>query len=156
MHVVREIGMPKTRDDEIALLEQLEIRELRERWATAFGQAPPVASRRDLLLRSLAYRLQVERHGPIPGAIRKRLVTLATSIRDKGDAAVTAAPRIKPGTRLLRDWGGETHEVIMLDRGFSYRGERFRSLSEIARRITGTRWSGPSFFGLKGRATHAP
>src|SRR5688500_14124284 len=137
MHVVKEIDMPNTRDDEIARLEQLEIRELRERWKTAFGHESPVACRRELLLKSLAHRLQTEPHGPLPGAIRERRVTLAAFIREKGDAAVTAAPRIKPGTRLLRDWGGETHEVIMLDHGFSYRGERFRSLSEIARRITG-------------------
>jgi hypothetical protein len=63
--------------------------------------------------------------------------------------ALVIAPRIKLGTRLVRQWQGETHEVTLLDSGYAYRGQRYASLSEIARFITGTRWSGPLFFGLK-------
>ncbi|MCI0431136.1 MAG: DUF2924 domain-containing protein [Rhodospirillales bacterium] len=64
-------------------------------------------------------------------------------------AALPVAPRLKPGTRLLWRWGGETHQVTVLEQGFEYRGTTYGSLSEIARAITGSRWSGPAFFGLR-------
>jgi hypothetical protein len=69
--------------------------------------------------------------------------------RDRAAKTVSSSARIKPGTRLIRQWDGQTHQVTVAEEGFEYKGERYKSLSEIARLITGTRWSGPLFFGLK-------
>jgi hypothetical protein len=96
----------------------------------------------------LAYEVQAKLLGGLSAATRKRLRRLAERRADSGHAA-RAAPRLKPGTRLLREWQGETHHVTVLEEGFDYRGERHASLSVIARLITGTRWSGPLFFGLR-------
>src|SRR5205823_10437464 len=74
---------------------------------------------------------------------------LAAEIETNGAGVLAPAPLLKPGTRLLREWGGRTHTVIVLDDGFEFEGERHRSLTEIARRITGAHWSGPRFFGLR-------
>jgi hypothetical protein len=82
---------------------------------------------------------------------RKRLQKLATELEQKQKAPPPLVPQLKAGTRLLRQWQGQMHEVLVADEGFEYRGKRYDSLSEIARQITGTRWSGPLFFGLKSR-----
>jgi hypothetical protein len=86
-------------------------------------------------------------------ATRKRLHKLAGLLENNPNSACFDAQRIKPGTRLIREWRGDIHEVVVTDKGFAFRGKRYRSLSQIARAITGTRWSGPLFFGLKSAAT---
>jgi hypothetical protein len=92
--------------------------------------------------------------GGLQPELRRQLCAIAGRPRDGGNPAL-AAPRLKPGTKLLRDWRGHTHEVLVVDQGFVWQQVRYRSLSEIARAITGTRWSGPVFFGLKPRTTTA-
>src|SRR5450759_5281195 len=79
----------------------------------------------------------------------KRLRALAKALERNPSAVLTDGPRIRAGTRLIREWRGEKHEVMVDGSGYEYRGKKFASLSEIARHITGTRWSGPLFFGLK-------
>lgn len=135
--------------EEIVALEALGIEQLRSRWAEAYGGPPPPCSRRQFLVRGLAHRLQEEVLGGLAAAVRERLVRLAGALERHGGDPFFAAPRIKPGTRLIRQWRGVIHQVTVLDNGFAYRGERYKSLSAIARIITGTRWSGPTFFGLK-------
>ena len=109
-----------------------------------------------LLRRRLAYELQARAHGDLPAEARRRLKRLHQAF--KADPAYTPLPGLglKPGTVLTRTWRGVMHHVDVMDEGFEYRGERFGSLSEIARRITGTRWSGPLFFGLKDVAERNP
>jgi hypothetical protein len=114
------------------------------------GTAPPTL-RRDLLVRAVAYRIQEQAFGGLSAATKRRLRQIASEVRERGDVAVTSGLRMKPGTRLVREWRGDVHEVSALEEGFSYRGERYRRLSEIARRITGSRWNGHLFFGLKRR-----
>jgi hypothetical protein len=99
----------------------------------------------------LAYRLQEQAFGGLKPAYKRRLRQLAESFEQNPSRIVkTVSPaRIKPGTRLIRQWDGQTHQVTVAEEGFEYKGERYKSLSEIARLITGTRWSGPLFFGLK-------
>jgi len=104
---------------------------------------------RQLLLRALAYRLQEQALGGLDRATRRRLDRAAADLA-AGRPLAAPAPKIKPGTRLLREWQGVVHEVIVLEGGLQYRGETWPSLSAVAREITGTRWSGPRFFGLKG------
>jgi Protein of unknown function (DUF2924) len=82
-------------------------------------------------------------------SIRKRLGKLAVELEENPKAGMATSPRIKAGTKIIREWQGQHHEVIVVANGFDYRGNRYASLSEIAREITGTGWSGPLFFGLK-------
>lgn len=134
---------------EIAGLEALDAAALRRRWVEAFGKPPPKRTSRDLLLRALAYHLQEQALGGLSKAVRRRLAALADAKGANARLPAPAAPRPRPGTRLIRSWGGEVHQVSVLEDGFDYRGERYASLSQIARQITGTRWSGPLFFGLR-------
>jgi Protein of unknown function (DUF2924) len=119
-------------------------------WHELFGGPPSPQLRRELMLPILAYRLQEKEYGGLRPSIRARLRKLAQLLEKNPTASVVPPPQIKPGTRLLRQWRGDTYEVIVEDGGYQYRGKRFDSLSEIAGQITGTRWSGPLFFGLRG------
>lgn len=141
----------KTLEAEIAGLDDLGLDELRELCLHILG-ATPAHHGTALLRRRLGYELQARVHGELPVEVRDRLKRLHKAF--KGKPAYTPEPRrgVKAGTVLTRIWRGTTHQVQATDHGFKYQGERFGSLSEVARRITGTRWSGPVFFGLKGRA----
>jgi hypothetical protein len=141
--------MAKTIDDGIAELEALTSPQLRARWQQAFGRPAPKRASRDLLLRALAYRLQEQAEGCLRPATRRRLARLAGLNGEIPKPVPPVATRLKPGSRLVREWRGEVHQVTVLDDGFDYRGARYGSLSQIARTITGTRWSGPLFFGLR-------
>lgn len=138
--------------EKIAELQALATTDLRARWEKAFKQPAPKRISRDLLLRVLAYHVQEQAEGGLSKAALKRLGRLADPKRDCSCAPRPPAPRLKRGTRLVREWNGEVHQVTVLDGGFDYRGSRYPSLSQIARIITGTRWSGPLFFGLRKRA----
>ena len=132
----------------IAELERLDLPGLKTRWGEAFGRAPPRHIRRGLLVRGLAYCIQEKAQGGLKPAVRRRLAKAAAEL-SAGRAPPAPSPTIKPGTRLLREWQGVVHEVIVLKDGVDYRGKSWRSLSAVAREITGTRWSGPRFFGLQ-------
>jgi hypothetical protein len=138
-------------DAALVELETLSKENLWERYRQHYEQLPPPRLRRELALRAVAHRIQEEARGGPDPALRRRLARPAEELRRTGRIAVGARPPVKPGTRLLREWNGGTHCVTVTHDGFEYRGARYRSLSKIARTITGTRWSGPAFFGLKGR-----
>jgi hypothetical protein len=140
---------PKNVGKAIAEIQRLRRPDLLARWRAAFGRPAPAKISRELLVRALAYDVQAKVFGGLAPATKAKLIRLAAEIRERGDAAITTGPRIKPGTRLIREWRGDTHEVTVLERSFAYRVRTYDSLSEIARVITGTRWSGPLFFGLK-------
>jgi hypothetical protein len=116
-----------------------------------YGRPPPACSRRQFLVRGLAHRLQENALGGLAPAQRRHLADLAARLKGDPGTTLSLPLRIKPGTRLIRAWRGERHQVTVLEHGFEYRGERHGSLSAIARAITGTCWSGPAFFGLKSR-----
>ena len=98
----------------------------------------------------LAYRIQENAYGGLKPATRFKLRRIARELEKSGASPELRIQRkIKPGTCLLRHWRGEEHEVLVTDSGYEYRGASFSSLSPIARQITGTRWSGPAFFGLR-------
>jgi hypothetical protein len=134
---------------DLASLPHLARHALRERWQEAYGAAPPAHFGRDLMVRAIAYRLQEQALGGLSAAARRALAQFAEVAADR---SVHASPprQIKPGARLLREWHCVTHEAIILDDGVLFRGRRYASLSEVARIITGSRWSGPKFFGLNG------
>ncbi len=147
--------MGKTLTEQVAGLKALDTRELRSRWQHAYGQPAPKHASRDLLLRAVAYRLQEQAEGGLSKAALRRLAKLAGL--NGGDTQPTSPPlpRLKPGSRLIREWHGVTHSVTVLGDGFDWRGDRYASLSQIARAITGARWSGPRFFGLRKTSSRA-
>jgi hypothetical protein len=118
-------------------------------WRREFGKPSPFRLRRELKIPILAARIQERRHGGLSPAAKARLARISSALNRGQIVEELTKPQIKPGTRIVREWHGQTHVVVALSDHYEYRGERFQSLSEIARRITGTRWSGPRFFGLK-------
>ncbi len=141
--------------DQIAELATLSTAELRARWERAGGRPAPKRASRDLLLRLVAYHLQEQTEGGLSKATRRRLAKLGGLNGQVSQTPAPPTPRLKPGSRLIREWHGVTHSVIVLDHGFDYRGTRYASLSQIARSITGARWSGPLFFGLRKTGSRA-
>jgi Protein of unknown function (DUF2924) len=125
--------------------------ELQAEWRLLYRTDPPTRLSRDLLLRAVAHRMQERVHGGLSTVLKRRLDALAAELDAKGASEFAPAAVLKPGTRLVREWHGHAHAVIALEDGFEYQGERYPSLSKIATLITGTRWSGPVFFGLKKR-----
>src|ERR1035437_159488 len=134
---------------EIASLFKLGIDELRERWKAMFGKAPSRGISRSFATRAIAYRLQEKAFGGLKTSTQRLLAEFAHD-RTNGSALAPAPSRtVKAGAVLVREWRGISHQVSVLEKGFCFRSKRYRSLSEVAREITGTRWSGPLFFGLK-------
>ena len=124
--------------------------QLRAEWLRVH-KSPAPAMTPDLLMRAIAYRLQEQEYGGLRPAVKRELERLGAQF-ERTDSVSVASMHIKPGTRLVRDWGGASHHVLVEDDGYSYRDQRYSSLSEIACTITGTKWSGPRFFGLKRRS----
>jgi len=122
--------------------------QLRREWQRLYRSPPPRLLSRDLLRRAVAHKIQEQTYGGLSQAARRRLQTLARAMAKDGEVAIKPSPGQKPGARLVRQWRGETHCVLVLDDGFLYQDQRYRSLSSIARVITGAHWSGPRFFGL--------
>ena len=133
---------------ELAGLSILDRADLVTRWQDLYGIAPPRGISQALMIRAIAYRMQEQALGGLKPATQRFLTKVAGEVAD--EQKMTAPPTaVKPGTRLLREWHGVTHEVILLEKGAQYGDKQYRSLSEVARAITGARWSGPLFFGLK-------
>ncbi len=138
--------------DKIAALPALNKVQLHVLWRENFTKSPPPTLRKELMVPILAYRMQEKEYGGLSHSARKRLREIAKSIASEKRPREVAEPVSEKGTRLLRSWHGEVHEVIVTDTGYVYRGSTFSSLSKIAREITGTQWSGPLFFGTRQRA----
>ncbi len=136
---------------ELASLPALGPERLKERWRTLYGTEPPPRISEDLLRRAVAYRLQERELGGLKPATRGLLQRVAEDARPRRRTSAIPARKLGPGAVLIREWRGTSHHVTVLEDGVSFRGERHRSLSEVARKITGNRWSGPLFFGLKAR-----
>lgn len=135
---------------EIAQLDGLGLGGLRDLWRQRLGSPPHFASTEVTRL-WLAWELQAQARGGYDSATRRRLRQLGNSAKTDAAPNLTSSIAMKPGTVLTREWAGVTHRVMVLEEGFAWAGQNYRSLSEIATRITGTRWSGPRFFGLKQR-----
>ncbi|MGA2795120.1 MAG: DUF2924 domain-containing protein [Roseiarcus sp.] len=151
-------------EDEIASLRDLTLDDLRRRWRVAAGQSAPARLPRFLLLRMLAYRLQVRAFGDLDknsidllDRIAEAMSSAVPQSKSRGRARSSSIVppvnprRLKTGAMLVREWKGVLHRVMILERGFAWNGATYDSLSTIARAITGTEWSGPRFFGLRER-----
>ena len=144
-------------DVEIARLRNLHVTELRSRWHTAFGRPAPAHLSRHLLFRCLAYRLQADRLGDLDGE-SQRLLDRSGSPEKAARNAVDLSRQtteLRPGTILGREWNGQMQQVAVLADGFAWNGNTYPSLSKVAFAITGTRWNGPKFFGLRDKPATA-
>ena len=142
----------------IERLKALDLDQLRVHWRNAFGKKAPASLPRTFLIKVLAYRIQADALGDLDARVIHTLDGFASrneralSRRDSegGGSGIAASPalNIKPGSLLVREWNGRIHRVMALDVGFAWEGRSYRSLSEVARAITGTRWNGRRFFGV--------
>jgi hypothetical protein len=137
--------------DHLSSLPSLSRNELSSFWRKLFTADPPRKMRKELMLRVIAYRMQELEFGGLRESYAGRLRELGDEIETNSKTAAAGRKAIKAGTRLIREWNNQLHIVNVEERNFEYRGSHYESLSEIARFITGTRWSGPLFFGLKAR-----
>ena len=140
----------ETLEAEIARLDGLGLQQLRQVWRQRLGP-PPQHISTELTRRRLAYELQVKVYGGLKPKTRRRLKQLYKAFKADPHHAPSSSLGLKPGLLLTREWNGTEHCVTVLEKGFEYRDEEYGSLSQVARRITGSRWSGPAFFGLKRR-----
>ena len=147
--------MPDPIDQRLAELPKLSKTALLELWKQLFNTLPQPQVRRRLMISILAYRLQEQAFGCMSAANRGRLRQLGNAFEADPKSAVSSVPSIRPGTRLVRQWGDRVHLVNVENNGYEYQGARYKSLSEIARLITGSRWSGPLFFGIKSDQTNS-
>lgn len=137
----------------LAALSEMDVHELRAEWRRLYRSRPPKLLRRDLLELGVAWKLQERLLGGLSAATKHQLNELARTMATKSDLAKARKVTPKPGARIIREWNGETQEVLVVEDGFLWRGKTWRSLSMIAREMTGTHWSGPRFFGLVGTRT---
>src|SRR5712671_6220005 len=134
---------------ELDRLPTMPIANLRKRYRELFRTEPPKAFGPDLLRRSIAHRIQEKAYGGLATPTRRLLDQLVKAAMAKPNGRLELPQRIKPGSELVRTWKGKTYRVMVMADGFAHDGKTFASLSEIATDITGTRWNGPRFFGLR-------
>lgn len=123
--------------------------QLAERWAALYGTNPPATVPASILRLAIAYREQEREHGALKPALRRRLLEAAES--NDADSSAKHPTKLRPGTVLVREWQGAAHTVTILDKGVTYGGKLYRSLTQVADAITGSHWSGPEFFGLRSK-----
>ena len=136
--------------DQLAGLATLSQAQLRAEWRKYHkGQLMPAGLGRDLSTRAIAWKMQEKVRGGLPPATARELKRLAKQLRENGDIDLGKEVQLKPGTKLVRQWHGTMYHVLVLEDGFQFQDRHYRSLTPIAKEITGAAWSGPRFFGLK-------
>jgi hypothetical protein len=139
---------------QIAQLPAFSRQQLLELWQKLYRRAAPPGIRRELMVPFLAYKIQENAYGRLKPSTRSQLRQVAQDLeKSAGSPEMKIQRKLKAGTRIFREWRGDTHEVVVTGAGYEYRGAGYHSLSEIARKITGARWSGPAFFRLHGART---
>ena len=151
----RRLSSKTSIEEEIAQLRDLDLKELRVRWQNVFGKPAPEHLTRYLLFRIMAYRLQADRLGDLDA---ETLKVLNQAAGQKGPASAVSKNLARldqrrlappPGTVLVREWDRKSHRVMVMPNGYAWNGKSFASLSQVAFAITGTKWNGPRFFGLR-------
>jgi hypothetical protein len=145
-------------DDDLDRLATMPIAQLRVRYREVFRTEPPKAFGPDLLRRSIAHRIQEKAYGGLSHPAQHMLYQAIKAFAAKANGKIVLPRRIKPGSVLVREWKGRSHRVVVLADGFAYEGDVYSNLSEIAVLITGTKWNGPRFFGLRSKTqgSHGP
>ncbi|MEO6965230.1 MAG: DUF2924 domain-containing protein [Acidobacteriaceae bacterium] len=134
---------------QLAQLPTMKRQELQSLWQNLFGRQPSSRLRRETLVPILGYRIQGKACGGLKESLARKLHALAEDGSTGRKPVVHSMLRPKIGTRFIREWNGRLHEITVLENGYEYDNHTYRSLSEIAHLITGTKWSGPDFFGTK-------
>jgi hypothetical protein len=142
--------------EELAALTRLDRSALYAAWRRLHRSHPPKMIKRDLLELAIAWKLQERVLGGLNAVARRQLAEVARTLASGSNPARARRVRPRPGARIIRYWGGETHEVVVVENGFLWRDRTWNSLSVIAREITGARWSGPRFFGLDNGKPEVP
>ena len=145
-------GTPNGVSARLQALEQMDHADLRREWRRLYRALPPKRVTRDLLMLGVAWKIQEQAYGGLSAATKRRLADLAQTLERDGDVTRNRVARLRPGAKLVREWRGTTHSVTVVEDGFEWNGQHWRSLSSIAREITGVHWSGPRFFGLTSKA----
>ena len=145
----RRVG-PEEVQNILRQLPDMNVEDLRTEWSERFGDAVPPIRSGDVLRHLIAWRMQAAVHGSYTPEVAKALTKLMSDHKAARPLGVSLKPKLGAGTVLTRQWKGRLHHVTVETKGFTYEGKTYRSLSEIARLITGTRWSGPRLFGLDG------
>ena len=141
-------------NEKMAALATMSLAQLRSEWLHAYKLAAPDAVGRPFLMLGIAHRLQEKAHGSLPVGNARELDRLGRRLDQTGNLGGDRTAHLKLGTRLVREWNGQPHQVELTEKGYLYQDQHYASLSHIAALITGTKWSGPRFFGLK-RSGHA-
>jgi hypothetical protein len=149
---LKESHMSDSVEKHMETLPSLSRACLAKLWQELFHSVPDPKIRRPAMIRFLAYRIQEQAYGSLSAASERRLRQLACAVAKNSNPRISSARTIPPGTRLVREWQNQVHLVNVETKAYEYRGTRYQSLSEIARLITGTRWSGPLFFGIKSKS----
>ena len=136
-------------ETELTKLVHMPIKDLRDGWKERLESEPPDVRSREVMVRLLAWRLQAEAFGGPDVATERKLREIADTLERTGTYEPKLRRDLSPGVVVTREWKGVVHRVAVTTGGFEYDGRRFKSLSDVARTITGTRWSGPRFFGLE-------
>jgi hypothetical protein len=144
-------------DVEIARLRALDVEKLRSRWQTIFRRQPSATLPRHLLFAMIAYRLQAKAFGDVDAETLRLLQKIDMAASKSETASLTKMltqwqRELSPGTILVREWNGQAHHVMVVEQGFAWQGITYDSLSKIAQAITGTKWNGPRFFGLRDKS----
>ena len=139
---------PQSLASDLAALKGASRAELVAAWRRLFRGPPPKQLGRDLLELGVAWKLQERALGGLSASAKRQLTELGRTMGERAELPPTRKVSLKPGVRLIREWDGKTHEVTVMETGFGWAGTTWTSLSAIARAMTGTRWSGPRFFGL--------
>ncbi len=135
---------------DLTTLRHQSLAQLRGRWAEVVGPPPAIPLSREFLCAFLSWELQARHAGGLSPAIQRKLKTCVSALaQGKNPRSPSRVSRFQAGTVLTRTWRGTSHTVVVQSDGFAFEGARYRSLSDIARRITGTHWNGPAFFGLR-------
>jgi hypothetical protein len=134
---------------ELVRLDALTLFELKGEWRRLHRIAPPKRMSRDLLVRGITYKIQERRLGGLSPSTLRKLSPFDAAEGADSQRKIVPPITLKAGSRLIREWRGVTHSVLILENGFEWRGKRYGSLSTIAQEITGAHWSGPRFFGLR-------
>jgi len=133
---------------QLAELPRMTPAQLRAKWRECWRRPAPELGP-DLLRRGISWKVQSRIHGDLPGHVKRELERTAERLRRGEELVSSNRPSLKSGTRLVRQWRGKVHQILVLDEGFEHDGRRYSSLTQVASAITGTHWSGPAFFGLK-------
>ncbi len=143
-------------EEQLNELAQMPSHKLRAQWRKIYRAEAPRRIPRDLLIRAIAYQIQERAYGGLDRKTKRRLRTLARTLESDGRLPLSSGPDLKPGAKLIREWHGRTYRVLLLEDGFEFEGQTYRSLSRIAREITGAHWSGRRFFGLPQKEQSSP